>query len=539
MFFLYGWSICGALDEHGPISAGLMKKVNEASSLGQRGDVAGALIVLQSILKTNPTFMPAWMVQGQLFEATGDRQEALRCYLRALALAPNNSQMLLKVGVAELLLGNHDEAVRVLYHSHSLHPRNGETLYYLAQAYHLNGKDDLALKIIRECLRVDAANPSVWQKYGELLCSVKNYQEGLPWLLKSQRADPSLDRIDLELGRAFYNSMDLPNAATYLERAADRQSNDLRTLSLLAVTYTQLSRWQDARTMFERIIAIQADNVLALSGLGQCEVELKDYQGAAASLERVLSLDPTQIAAHFFLSKAYNGLGRTEAAQHEAALHHTMMDHVSFSPPEAKRVEEKAVWDRARNYLLANQEETALRVLQEASKGPSAQSASPYVFLGALYLTLGRSDDASRNLAHAFAIDPKVKGVRTYRGILALQSGDLDRAESEFTAELASDPNHQLAMAELGEVRYRQGRWAEAADQIAQSKTRIPTLLYLLCDSYFRLGKTSQANLTAEVLVAYARDDPEALQPLAVLLEQNHQAATAQQVRDSIRQSKP
>ena len=41
-----------------------------------------------------------------------------------------------------------------------------------------------------------------------------------------------------------------------------------------------------------------------------------------------------------------------------------------------------------------------------------------------------------------------------------------------------------------------------------------PELLYMLSDSYFRTGKISDANLTAETAAAYGRNNPELLQQL-------------------------
>ena len=46
-----------------------------------------------------------------------------------------------------------------------------------------------------------------------------------------------------------------------------------------------------------------------------------------------------------------------------------------------------------------------------------------------------------------------------------------------------------MAIAEMGEVRYHQGRWSDAAEQLAKSRTMTPELLYMLCDSYFHTGK--------------------------------------------------
>ena len=112
-------------------------------------------------------------------------------------------------------------------------------------------------------------------------------------------------------------------------------------------------------------------------------------------------------------------------------------------------------------------------------------------------------------------------------GILALKLSDLSRAESEFQAELVNDPSYQLAIAELGEVRYHQGRWADAAEQLAKSKTTTPELLYMLCDSYFHLGKVPAANLNAEAMAAYATNKPDVMRGLIELLKQNQQTELA------------
>jgi Flp pilus assembly protein TadD len=143
---------------------------------------------------------------------------------------------------------------------------------------------------------------------------------------------------------------------------------------------------------------------------------------------------------------------------------------------------------------------------------------------------MGDSENAQRILNRALQIDPKTRDAHTYLGILALQQEDLSRAEKEFESELVIDPNHPLAVAELGEVRYRQGKWSEAAELFVRSKTTIPRLLYMLCDSYFRIGKVSNADLTAESLAAYARSEPEVMQGLAELLNRNGQSELAQRL---------
>ena len=203
---------------------------------------------------------------------------------------------------------------------------------------------------------------------------------------------------------------------------------------------------------------------------------------------------------------------------------------MSFAQPELGSEGSKSIWDQARQLLAEQREDEALRLFQNASKDPSASSGDPYVFIGSLYLAQGDAKNALRNLHRAWEVDPRVRGAHTYAGLAALQSGDLETAEREFQAELANDRNYLPAIAELGEVRYRQQRWEEAVDLLSNSRTRNPALLYLLCDSFFHLGKTQDAELTAEVLASYARSQPESMRALIDLLGRNGESALAQQL---------
>jgi tetratricopeptide (TPR) repeat protein len=352
----------------------------------------------------------------------------------------------------------------------------------------------------------------------------------MKWLLKAQKTDATLDRIDFDLGVASYNNMDFPSAVTYATKAAEGRPNDATMLALLGAAEVRLSHWAEANAAFARILAAKPDDVPSLLGMGHCELELKEHPAAVATLDHLLQLDPTQVLAHFYLSRAYSGLGQTEQAQHEAALHARMMQEVSYTLPKGEMQRDQAVDAKARQLLAEKHEDEALRLFRENSSGPSATRAGADVQVGAVYIAMGDGEAALRCFDRAIAIDPKVRGANTYKGILALQQGDLSRAEQDFNAELAIDPNHPLAMAELGEVRYRQGRWADAADALVKSKTAIPNLLYMLCDSYFRMGNTASADLTAETLAAYGRGEPEVMRGLIDLLQRNNQTELAQRL---------
>ena len=515
-----------------PVPSPLMRQLHQAIAASEHGDQGQALSIAEKLVAEHPDFEPALKLQGMLLDQAGRTSDAASSFQKALKLAPNDPEILFSLGVDLLVSGHSKEAIPLFLHDLKLKPRDSDGFYYLAQAYHLDGNNDKAISAIRQCLSLDSNNPAVWQKNGELLSSSGDNDKAIEWLEKASHANPALDRIDYDLGVANYNGMNFQNAADFSHKAVRANPNDLTARRLLASSELKLSLWADAQVEFERLLIANNDDTSALLGLGRCQLELKNYASSEGTLQHLLQIDPTLVLAHFYLSRALTGLGKTEEAKRESDLHNKLMEQSSFAPadhsPESET--QKATWAQARQLLSEKHEDEAIRLFQQSSQDAAATLSAAQVMTGALYVSMGYQEDATRVLKHALNSDPRVRGAHTWLGIQAMQQGDLEKAENEFDAELVNDPNYSTATAELGELRYRQKRFADAAEFLSKSKTAIPSLLYLLCDAYFHLGNIADANLTAETLAIYARNDPNMMAALAQLLNRNHQSVLAQRL---------
>jgi Tfp pilus assembly protein PilF len=507
-----------------------VRQLHQALELERHGNPQGAMSIVNQLLEANPRFVPALKLKGMLLSDVGEESAAGPVFEEALGLAPNDSDLLLETGIYKLTTGDKAEAIRLLEHCIRIVPEDGDAQFYLAQAYHLNGQDQQAMRAIRLSVKIEPNDPGVLQKYGELLCSTGDCQAALEWLTKADTLDPSLPGIDYDLGKTDYKLMDLAGAAENLSRAVDSNPKDINSLALLADTEVRLSNWQHAEEDYLRYLSYKPDDAEAVLGLGHCELELKDYGAAIDTLHSALQLDPEQFLAHFYLSRAYAATGKTEEAEHEAALHHLMMQQATFVTSAVSEERESSILPEAQSLLASHREDDALKLYQEHFKGTSNSVADSYVFVGKRELYMGNTEGGLRNLHRALEIDPRVRGAHTYEGILALKLGDLDRAENQFKAELANDPNYQTAIAEMGEVRYHQGNWQEAASYLDNSKTMTPELIYMLCDSYFHLKRPSDADLEAETAAVYGRNDPHFMQGLVDLLRRNQQTELADEL---------
>ncbi len=512
-----------------------MRQFHQAQSLAEHNDPQGSLAILDQLLAQNPRFVPALKLKADLLEDAGRNTEAAALYEEALQYANNDPELLFKSGVSQLIAGNREKAIALLTRCARLAPKNGDAQYYLAQAYHLNGQSDLALAAIREAATLEPRRGDILEKCGEYFLNAGKYPEALDWLTRAQSVDATLPGIDYDLGVAGYRLMDLAGAEKSLARAVEAQPNDFNALDLLATVKIHLAKWEEAGVLLRRSLAIRPADPNALLGLGHCEVELQQYSAALDPLQRALHADPTLLQAHFYLSRAYAALGQTAEAQHQAQLHHLMMQQFTFMQSEGRDAFESAIVPQARALLEQHREDEALELFHKHVSGTYAPSpGDAWVFAGKLYLSLGDHGNGLRCLERALAIDPHVRGAFTYEGILAMKDGDLGAAESDFQKELARDPNAQLAIAEMGEVRYRQNRWADAARLLSQSETMTPQLLYMLCDSDFHLDDIPNADLAAELTEAWGRNNSGLMRDLLALLRSHGQTQLADRLSQDL-----
>ena len=305
------------------------------------------------------------------------------------------------------------------------------------------------------------------------------------------------------------------------------QPGDLEDLMLLATVEIKVAEYASARDVLQRVVSARPNDAAALVALGHAQVELKEFPAAIDTLNRALQADPTQTLSHFFLSRAYAGVGKKNEAAHEIAVYRELQQHLAFAPSAAEAKRNDALLQQARGLIEQGDEGGAFRVLKDDARSVVGTAGSPWVLVGSVYLSMGRMEDASRCFLKALAVDAKTPDANAYLGNMALESGDLSRAEGYFNAERARDANHVFATAGMGAVRYRQGRWQEAADLIARSKTTDATLLYLECDALFRLGLRQKAELVAEAVATYGKGEAAVLAALDSLLRRNGEVGLA------------
>jgi tetratricopeptide (TPR) repeat protein len=480
-----------------------------------------AVLALSSLLVAQArSDLEAQLQLGKKLAATDQLAAAQEAYEKALSSFPNDPDLRFELGVVCFRQQNWAKAATNFKASLNSGPRI-KTLYYLAEAYFMQSDVDRARETIAQAASIAPNDPQICQKYGEFLsATIDSRQQGLAWLQKARSLNPGLPLIDYEIGKTEFDLTDFQSATSSFEAALKKDSNG-RTAFYLAESWASLGDWDKARESYLAALSHAYADGPTYYGLGRALVELGEFESAIAPLERAIVLQPSLIQAHFQLSKANRELGRGAEAQNEIKLFSAMTDRVDTSN-ELKGPEEREAWKRVRPLLEANQEQQALELLAELPVADVLDHGEPHYLLGTMYYNMGRVNDAKRMLTVARDQAPKSSRIAAYLGMIKLSRGE-HGAEELFQSALSLNSADPLALIGMGSIRYQQQRWADAAQYLEKSRTADPGALLMLCDAYFRIGKTDAALLTAEVIRALGEDNPAMLDELQKLVKL-HQA---------------
>jgi tetratricopeptide (TPR) repeat protein len=456
--------------------------------------------------------------QGTHLVQTGQLPAAQELYEKTLHSFPADPDLTFELGLVYFRQHNWAKAVENFKNSLNSRPGRVKPLFYLAEAYFMESNLDLARESIGLAARIAPDDPQVCQKYGEYLSmTVETRREGLSWLQKARRLNPSLPRIDFDIGKTQFDLTDFPSAASSFE-AALQSSADGQAAFFLAESWTNLSEWEKARERYNYALAHGYATGPAYYGLGRSLVELGEVAAALAPLHRALAMQPSLIQAHFQLAKVYRQLGRNNEAEHETRLFAAMTNRVDTSH-ELKGPEEENAWKQVKPLLEANKEREALELLTKLRDPDSLDRGDPYYLLGVVYYSLGRKEDAKRVLSIARTQAPKSARIAAYLGFVQLHSGETGVAEESFASALALNSGEVLALIGMGVIQYQKQQWAGAAEYLEKSRTADPDTLYMLCDAYFRIKRTEDALVTAEVIRALGSGNKVLLKALDDLLK--------------------
>ncbi|MGH9538905.1 MAG: tetratricopeptide repeat protein, partial [Terriglobales bacterium] len=320
----------------------------EAKTLLNQGSIEEAKKEVQEQLALNPSSVEGYNLLGIIYSAEKNYPAALDAYQHALKVDPNSTSTHNNLGnlrvnegrldlaeqefrkVLQLDPGNRDgnynlglvlmakgSPAEAITRLQRVHPPSLETRFNLIRAYLQAGRTTEGLKMARELSAQKKDDVKLHFTLGVLLASEKQYKPAQLELEKANALQPETFEILYNLGQVDLRAGEYPKAELILNRALKLKPDSPETLYLLAKVYSDQNRMVDALDLLVRAHKLAPDNTDIIFLLARASMTQNYFEDAIPLLESGIKIAPKRADLHAALGESYFMSGKVEKAIEE------------------------------------------------------------------------------------------------------------------------------------------------------------------------------------------------------------------------------
>lgn len=256
----------------------------------QNGNAGHAEQSLKDILKSQPNNFDALHILGVICAATGQRNEAVQLFQRALALDGKNVSLHYKLARVQFESGEFEPALRAYEKIIALGYVKAEILLAKAVALiHLQRHQD-ALDCIEQALAGWPDYADGWSHKGGILYQLGHFEDALVCFDKALSLQPAMADGWYKKGLALDKLKRYTDALASVDRALAIAPKTAAYWRDRAVILHKLERYAESLSDSETGLALAPDNAEAWGDHGLTLSRMKRHQQALTSYQRALSL---------------------------------------------------------------------------------------------------------------------------------------------------------------------------------------------------------------------------------------------------------
>jgi len=263
----------------------------------------------------------------------GDWRDDYTIFRRALEVAPSSVRSLFNYGSACEDRGEDDEAVRVYLRAIAIWPEFSDAHYNLAGVYAREGRWGEAAEHDRIAVDQQPGNVRYLVNLGRALNALGKPVDAREALRRAVDLDPNSPEAYTNLGAAELARGDAPAAVRAYAEAARLDPRNADYQRNLALAQQQAGDPAAAREAFRRGLELRPGDPDLLAGLGLAALAAGDASEAVESLEAAVRARPDQPIYRYQLARALERSGRNAEA---AAEYHASIRLAPSSPVPLK-----------------------------------------------------------------------------------------------------------------------------------------------------------------------------------------------------------
>jgi tetratricopeptide (TPR) repeat protein len=277
-------------------------------------DYAGALDAFQQAVKIDPNSTRTRNNLGNTYIAQQKLDLAEKEFRTVLRLDPANSDGNYNLALLLMAKGAPGEAI---VHLQRVRPATLPARFNLIRAYLRAGRVAEGLKTATEISATNSSDVQLHTTLGVLLASEKQYRAAMLELEKANALQPETFEILYNLGQAYLRNREYAKAELTLSRALKLKPDSPETLYLMAQVYAEQSRSVDALDLLARAHKLAPENTDVIFLLARVSMSQNYFEDAIPLLESGLKLAPQRADLHAALGESHFMSGKTEKAIEE------------------------------------------------------------------------------------------------------------------------------------------------------------------------------------------------------------------------------
>ena len=197
----------------------------------------------------------------------------------------------------------------------ALAPDNPQVLILRARLLQRAGQQDAALELAQKAVSLAPNWDEPYYVAGVSSYFIRRYPEANQNLAKAVELNPNSARALFLQSIALANLGKLDQSEQGLRRAIALQPKNARFHCHLGILLMRESKYEKAEASFRKAVELRPDYALSHYELGKLLVHSKQFTAAAEELNQAVAHDPSLSAAYYQLAQVHAKLGETEKSE--------------------------------------------------------------------------------------------------------------------------------------------------------------------------------------------------------------------------------
>jgi superkiller protein 3 len=314
-------------------------RMASADELLRAGKSQDALILLNEIAAAAPATPHIEAKIGKAYFQSNQFQKAVPHLKLALQQNDSDAESTQLLALSYFAVAEYAAAIPLFEKLGPQLPKNStDGAYLLASCYVMTQRWDDARKTFANVFSVPPDSAVAYLMFAKFLVRQRLEDRAVPEIQTALQRDPRLAMAHFLLGEIDLYKGDAAAAVEELNQEVAINPSVWLVYWRLGDAYVRLEKYEDAEKVLKEAIWLNETSSGAYILLGQVALKRGDPGMAAGVLERAVKLDPQNDYVHYFLGKAYQGLGRTADANRHFAIAKQLRNN--------KRADERATFQQ-------------------------------------------------------------------------------------------------------------------------------------------------------------------------------------------------